>query len=128
MQLFSCPTLYTLRQLPPPKEEPKAYPVPDARTIATFIENIRQRARLTPQSLVITLIYVDRLEARSEGVLLHARSWRPIVFASLLLASKVRGTTLPPTTAPPHLPRHHSALALACLAYPAPSQLATYGG
>ena len=28
-------------------------------------------------------------QARSAGVLLHARSWRPIVFASLLLASKV---------------------------------------
>ena len=68
---------------------PQKYTVPDARTIATFLENIRQKARLTPQALVITLIYIDRLEARSEGVLLHARSWRPVVFASLLLASKV---------------------------------------
>ena len=30
-----------------------------------------------------------RAQAKSEGVLLHARSWRPVVFASLLLASKV---------------------------------------
>ena len=89
LQTLSSPTLYLLRKLPPPPVEPPAYDVPDARTVATFIENIRQKARLTPQTLVITLIYVDRLEARSEGVLLHARSWRPVVFASLLLASKV---------------------------------------
>uniref|UniRef100_A0A7S2MMN2 Cyclin N-terminal domain-containing protein n=1 Tax=Haptolina brevifila TaxID=156173 RepID=A0A7S2MMN2_9EUKA len=75
--------------MPPLAVEPPTYPVPSASTVASFIENIRHRARLTPQSLVIALIYVDRLEARSEGVLLHARSWRPIVFASLLLASKV---------------------------------------
>jgi hypothetical protein len=89
LQVLSFPTLFTLNKLPPPKVTPRSYPVPDARTVATFIENIRQKARLTPQALVITLIYIDRLEARSEGVLLHARSWRPLVFASLLLASKV---------------------------------------
>lgn len=88
-QLIGCPTLYTLRKLPPPPSKPREYPIPDPRTVATFIENIWHKARLTPQSLVITLIYIDRLEARSEGVLLHARCWRPIVFASLLLASKV---------------------------------------
>jgi hypothetical protein len=89
LQQLGFPTLYTLRQLPPPEAEPKTYDIPGTNEIATFIENIRQKARLTPQALVITLIYVDRLEARSEGVLLHARSWKPIVFASLLLASKV---------------------------------------
>ena len=89
LQMVSFPTLFTLSKLPPPKAVPKTYEVPDARTVATFIENIRQKARLTPQALVVTLIYIDRLEARSEGVLLHARSWRPLVFASLLLASKV---------------------------------------
>eukprot|EP00900_Chrysochromulina_parva_P020366 jgi/Chrpa1/2963/Chrysochromulina_OHIO_Genome00013544-RA len=88
-QLLSFPTLYVMRKLPPLKLPPPNYPVPSVHIIATFIENIRQKARLTPQSMVITLIYIDRLEARSEGVLLHARSWRPVVFASLLLASKV---------------------------------------
>ena len=88
-QLLSFPTLYIMRKLPPLKLPPPNYPVPSVHIIATFIENIRQKARLTPQSMVITLIYIDRLEARSEGVLLHARSWRPVVFASLLLASKV---------------------------------------
>ena len=89
LQMLSLPTLFTLSKMPPPKSEPKEYDVPDARSIATFLEHIRQKAKLTPQALVITLIYIDRLEARSEGVLLHARSWRPLVFAALLLASKV---------------------------------------
>ena len=100
LQLFSCPTLYTLRKLPPLPVEPRAYPVPSASTVALFVENIRHKARLTPQSLVIALIYIDRLEARSEGVLLHARSWRPVVFASLLLASKVHPRASPSTSEP----------------------------
>ena len=89
LQTVAFPTLFTLHQRPPPAPEPRDYPVPSAEEIATFLENIREKAHLTPQALVITLIYVDRLEAKSEGVLLHARSWRPIVFASILLASKV---------------------------------------
>ena len=89
LQTLGFPTIFTLSPIPPEPPKPRSYPVPDAEEIATFLENIRQKAHLTPQALVITLIYVDRLEARSEGVLLHARSWRPIVFASILLASKV---------------------------------------
>jgi len=88
-QTLGFPTLFTLTELPPPRVVPRVYEVPSIPTICTFIENIWHRARLTPQSVVICLVYVDRLEARSEGVLLHARSWRPIVFSSLLLASKV---------------------------------------
>ena len=89
VQCLASPTLYTLTKLPPPPAKPRLYPVPDAQTIYEFVENIWHKARLTPQSLVICLVYVDRLEARSDGVFLHARSWRPVVFASLLLASKV---------------------------------------
>ena len=58
-------TFFTLRKLPPPPVVPREYPVPDVQTVVTFIENIWHKARLTPQSLVICLVYVDRLEARS---------------------------------------------------------------
>ena len=44
LQMVSFPTLFTLSKLPPPKAVPKTYEVPDARTVATFIENIRQKA------------------------------------------------------------------------------------
>lgn len=88
-QALSFPTLYTLKKLRPPPRPPPSYPVPAMSTVKEFIENIWHRARLTPQSLVICLVYIDRLEARSEGAILHARSWRPIIFSSLLLASKV---------------------------------------
>jgi len=89
LQSVAMPTLFTLTLLDPLPRKPRVYPVPDVMTVFEFIENIWHKARLTPQSLVICLVYVDRFEARSEGVVLHARSWRPIVFASLLLASKV---------------------------------------
>ena len=81
-------TFHTLRKLPPPPVVLREHSVPDVQTVVPS-RTSGTAARLTPQSLVICLVYVDRLEARSEGVLLHARSWRPIIFASLLLASKV---------------------------------------
>ena len=40
------------------------YDVPSVASVCDFIENIWHRARLTPQSVVICLIYVDRLEVR----------------------------------------------------------------
>jgi len=89
VQALGFVSLYALTELLPPPVIPRVYDVPTVATVCDFIENIWHRARLTPQSVVICIIYVDRLEARSAGVLLHARSWRPIVFASLLLASKV---------------------------------------
>jgi hypothetical protein len=49
-----------------------------------------RKAQLNPASGICCLVYVDRLEAASEeGVMLHARSWRPIILASMLLASKM---------------------------------------
>lgn len=89
MQSIGLPTLFDVTKLPPPEPPPRAYPVPDMEAVFEFVENIWHKARLTPQSLVICLVYVDRVEARADGVMLHARSWRPVVFAALLLASKV---------------------------------------
>ena len=50
---------------------PRVYDVPSVASVCDFIENIWHRARLTPQSVVICLIYVDRLgacTARVRGV------------------------------------------------------------
>ncbi len=82
-------TLYHLELLPPPELPPPLFPVPDEDDVSAFIEHIWFKTKLTPQSLVICLIYIDRLESKSTSVVLHARSWRPIVFSALLLASKV---------------------------------------
>ena len=57
-QVLACPALYTLEKLPPPPTKPRAYQVPDEELVMEFLENIWHKARLTPQSLVITLIYV----------------------------------------------------------------------
>jgi len=87
---MSMPTLFGVCKLPQPAPSPQAFSVPPVRTIVHFLKNIWKKARLTPHCVIICLVYVDRLESKSEeGVLLHARSWRPIIFSCLLLASKV---------------------------------------
>lgn len=87
---LSMPTLFGVLKLPQPAPSPQAFSVPPVRTIVHFLKNIWKKARLTPHCVIICLVYVDRLESKSEdGVLLHARSWRPIIFSCLLLASKV---------------------------------------
>ena len=89
LQAMPITALFRLVLLPPLKKIEPSFAVPDEAEVREFIEDIWFKAKLTPQSLVICLIYVDRLESKSESVILHARSWRPIVFSSLLLASKV---------------------------------------
>jgi hypothetical protein len=87
---MSMPTIFGVRRLPKPAPSPQTFHVPSVHTIVHFLQNIWRKARLTPHCVIICLVYVDRLEAKSEdGVLLHARSWRPIIFSALLLASKV---------------------------------------
>ncbi|KAJ1633889.1 hypothetical protein T492DRAFT_866047 [Pavlovales sp. CCMP2436] len=87
---MSMPTIFGVRKMPRPEPSPMTFDVPSVHTIVQFLRNIWRKARLTPHCVIICLVYVDRLEAKSEeGVLLHARSWRPIIFSALLLASKV---------------------------------------
>ena len=64
VQALGFVSLYALTELLPPPVIPRVYEVPTVATVCDFIENIWHRARLTPQSVVICLIYVDRLEAR----------------------------------------------------------------
>jgi hypothetical protein len=64
VQSLGFVSLYALTELLPPPVIPRVYEVPSVATVCDFIENIWHRARLTPQSVVICLIYVDRLEAR----------------------------------------------------------------
>lgn len=94
-QTLSFPTLYTLKKLPPPSRPPPCYPVPSHSTVLEFIENIWHRARLTPQALVVCLVYVDRLEARCRPGTKHCR-------AAHLASSH------PPPHPPPH-PTHRAA-------------------
>lgn len=83
------PTVFAIKKLPAMPATPKQFPIPDVDTIFSFIQGIWRRARLAEHCIIASLVYIDRLEAKAMGALLHARTWRPTVFCSLLLASKV---------------------------------------
>ena len=72
------------------------YDVPSVASVCDFIENIWHRARLTPQSVVICLIYVDRLEVRVRvrvRVRARARARASLIYVDRLQActARVRG-------------------------------------
>ena len=59
-----------------------------AEVISKFITRMVKRAQLTAETVIIALIYVERLLARTV-IKLSGTNWYPIVFTALLLASKV---------------------------------------
>ena len=68
---------------PPPQ-------VPDKETIANFIHTIFQKAQMEGETIVMILIYVERLLEATKGKLeLTMRNWKPILMGCMVLASKV---------------------------------------
>lgn len=61
---------------------------PDYRTIYRFMRTLFNAAQLPPECAIITLVYVERLLTYAETEI-DAYSWKRIVLASILLASKV---------------------------------------
>ncbi|KAA0162533.1 hypothetical protein FNF27_08049 [Cafeteria roenbergensis] len=67
---------------------PRHHRVPTPRAIEEVAALLYRDAELSPECSVIALIYAERLMATA-GVTLLACNWRPVLVASLLLASKV---------------------------------------
>lgn len=65
-----------------------AFSLPTVQDIFTFAHYVYSTARLTPECAIVCLIYVERLIAKG-NVLLLASNWRPVVLTSLLLACKM---------------------------------------
>jgi hypothetical protein len=64
--------------------------VPDKDTIANFIGGIFGKAQMEGETIIMLLIYVERLLEATKGKLeLTMRNWQPIVIACMVLASKV---------------------------------------
>ena len=61
--------------------------IPDKQSIYYFCKNVVMRAKMEKETVVICLIYIERL--RLKGITLNARNWKRVVFISLILASKV---------------------------------------
>lgn len=64
--------------------------IPDKEALSGFIETIFTKAQMESETVIMLLIYVERLLAATGGKLeLHMRNWKPIVMACMILASKV---------------------------------------
>lgn len=91
------------RQIPPPTSsrlfDEESYPldgskiwrfVPKVQTIEIFVRTIQIALELDESSLVIALILLERAMLSGErGLALSARTWRPAVLISIIIASKV---------------------------------------
>jgi len=63
-------------------------PAPDIERIYSFIKRICDSVRLNPETVIIALIYIERL-METDALNLTARNWIPVVSIALLTASKV---------------------------------------
>jgi hypothetical protein len=64
------------------------FSVPTSADIYDFMKALFKKAKLTAESSIISLVYIERLMEQGR-LLVRAHNWRPIVLCGLLLASKV---------------------------------------
>ena len=62
--------------------------IPEVKVIFTYLDKILKIASFNPESLIMSLVYINRL-IKNTGVQLGASNWRLITLMSLLLAQKV---------------------------------------
>jgi len=64
--------------------------VPDKEMIASFVARIFNKAQMEGETIIMILVYVERLLEATKGKLeLTLRNWQPITLACMVLASKV---------------------------------------
>lgn len=62
---------------------------PTVESIATFIGALFDSAQFSPESCIISVMYVMRLLLVNPGMSLHSSNWRPLVLTGLIIAQKV---------------------------------------
>lgn len=62
--------------------------IPSVETIFHFLNTIFKVEKLSPEPGIMALVYIDRVIEKTK-MHLHAASWRRLVLASLIIASKV---------------------------------------
>ena len=60
---------------------------PDPKTIFEFCANIMLLTKIEKESIIVALIYIERLIFNT-GLLITSRNWRKIIFTALIMASK----------------------------------------
>ena len=61
---------------------------PDPQTIFEFCANIMLLTKMEKETIVVALIYIERLIFNT-GLLITLRNWRKIIFTALIIASKI---------------------------------------
>eukprot|EP01135_Chromosphaera_perkinsii_P012043 Nk52_evm6s2578 gene=Nk52_evmTU6s2578 len=77
---------FPLNNEPVPRDYNKT--VPDLEDIYEFAHSLFKAASLTGESVIITLVYIERLITNTE-LTLHASNWKRVVLGATMLASKV---------------------------------------
>ena len=64
--------------------------MPSLKEISKFMRQIYGRAKMEAESIIMTLIYVEKLLKVTNGELrMRPENWKPILFSSMVMASKV---------------------------------------
>ena len=61
---------------------------PDPQTIFEFCANIMLLTKMEKETIIVALIYIERLIFNS-GLLITSRNWRKLIFTALIMASKI---------------------------------------
>merc|ERR1719233_2466487 len=63
-------------------------PVPTANQIKNFLSRIFRKLSLSVECAIVALLYAERLMSQGK-IAMNGRNWRPILLASILMASKM---------------------------------------
>lgn len=64
--------------------------LPSLETVTAFFSLVFFKTQMEDECIIIALIYCERLLIMTEGTLrIHGSNWRSVIFASLIMASKV---------------------------------------
>lgn len=62
--------------------------MPTVEVISNYCKNILVTAKMEKEVVIVCLVYIERLLVKS-GVSLNVKNWRRVLFAALVLGSKI---------------------------------------
>jgi hypothetical protein len=61
---------------------------PTAETVINMMQSLFEVGEFSPECVVVTLIYINRLKAKTK-IPFEQMNWRPIVLCAILLSQKI---------------------------------------
>ena len=84
LEVFDEDYIYFSNSIP----EKRLMQPPDPQTIFEFCANIMLLTKMEKETIIVALIYIERLIFNS-GLLITSRNWRKLIFTALIMASKL---------------------------------------